>query len=167
MSGDFHYAAPHPIQQGAEVVFRPEWHEAGSIKIDNPKEVKEKLIRTNEAKTIHQYYEKVYNQEYVWWTQILVDGDKSPAGAVYAKNPSGVKDNQPCLMMYNEDNPRRTGLKWDLLSTVEIFPVMTKYSTGIYMKMGYIRQKSGDLLYIWDDYKSENEYYAAIVEKRY
>ncbi len=166
MSGGFHYAAPHPRQQGAEVVFRPEWHEAGSYKIDNPKEVKEKLIRTNEAKTIHQYYEKVYKQEYVWWTQILVDGDKSPAGAVYAKNPSGVKDNQPCLMMYNDNNPSRTGLEWDLLTTVKILPVMTKYSSGLYMTMGYIKQESVDL-YVWDRYKSENEYYAAIVEKRY
>ena len=36
--------APHPAIFGQMAVYRPEWHEAGSIKIENPQELKEILI---------------------------------------------------------------------------------------------------------------------------
>ena len=145
--------------------YRPEWHEAGSIKIDNPKELKEKLIRHAEARTIHEYYESLYNKKYIWWYEILVKGGEKAAGAVYSKEPSGVKNNKLGLLLYLHDQPQNNGIL-DFAHTLEIRCLWLDWESGETVKMGHIQ---GGVLadYHWYDYYSENEYYAAIVEKRY
>ena len=157
-----------PDLRYSEAAYRPEWHEAGSIKIDNPKELKEKLIRHAEAKAIHEYYESLYNKKDFWWHEILVDGDKMPAGAVYSKKPSGVSNNKPGLLVYLHTQPQNNGffLHGASTSIQEIAWVWLNSSSSTRVTVGYTI--GGSLSeYHWDDYYSENEYYAAIVEKRY
>ena len=143
--------------------YRPEWHEAGSIKIDNPKSLREKLIRHAEATAIRKYYESLYNKEKIWWYEMLVEGGEKAAGAVYSKKPSGVKNNQPSLMVYLHDRPQNNGIL-DIMGAD--FSWLWQNSAPAHMTMGHIR---GGVLsdYWWDNYYSEMEYYAAIVEKRY
>ena len=143
--------------------YRPEWHEAGSIKIDNPKSLREKLIRHAEATAIRKYYESLYNKEKIWWYEMLVEGGEKAAGAVYSKKPSGVKNNQPSLMVYLHDRPQNNGIL-DIMGAD--FSWLWQNSAPAHMKMGHIQ--GGSLSdYWWDNYYSEMEYYAAIVEKRY
>ena len=143
--------------------YRPEWHEAGSIKIDNPKSLREKLIRHAEATAIRKYYESLYNKEKIWWYEMLVEGGEKAAGAVYSKKPSGVKNNQPSLMVYLHDRPQDNGIL-DIMGAD--FSWLWQNSAPAHMKMGHIQ--GGSLSdYWWDNYYSEMEYYAAIVEKRY
>ena len=143
--------------------YRPEWHEAGSIKIDNPKSLREKLIRHAEATAIRKYYESLYNKEKIWWYEMLVEGGEKAAGAVYSKKPSGVKNNQPSLMVYLHDRPQNNGIL-DLMGAD--FSWLWQNSAPAHMKMGHIQ--GGSLSdYWWEHYYSEIEYYAAIVENRY
>ena len=143
--------------------YRPEWHEAGSIKIDNPQELKEKLIRCDEAKAIHKYYESLYNKEKIWWYEMLVEGGENAAGAVYSKKPSGVSNNRLGLLLYLHDEPQNNGI-------LEF--------GGTNMQWVWLDRESGQLVLMgtrggkianfnWGNYFSFMEYYAAIVEKRY
>ena len=145
--------------------YRPEWHEAGSIKIDNPKELKEKLIRNAEATAIHKYYQSLYNKKDFRWHEILVKGGEKAAGAVYSKEPSGVKNNKLGLLLYLHDAPQKNGIL-EGAHTLEIRCLWLDWESGETVKMGHIQ---GGVLadYHWYDYYSENEYYAAIVENRY
>ena len=145
--------------------YRPEWHEAGSIKIDNPKELKEKLIRNAEATAIHKYYQSLYNKKDFRWHEILVKGGEKAAGAVYSKEPSGVKNNKLGLLLYLHNEPQYNGIL-EFAHTLEIRCLWLDWDSGETVKMGHVQ---GGVLadYHWDDYYSENEYYAAIVEKRY
>ena len=152
-----------PDMRDNDAAYRPEWHEAGSIKIDNPKSLREKLIRHAEATAIRKYYEALYNKEKIWWYEMLVEGGEKAAGAVYSKKPSGVKNNQPSLMVYLHDRPQNNGIL-DIMGAD--FSWLWQNSAPAHMKMGHVRgQFTHD--YWWDNYYSEMEYYAAIVEKRY
>ena len=154
-----------PDLRDSNSAYRPEWHEAGSIKIDNPKELKEKLIRNAEATAIHKYYQSLYNKKDFRWHEILVKGGEKAAGAVYSKEPSGVKNNKLGLLLYLHDQPQNNGIL-DFAHTLEIRCLWLDWESGETVKMGHIQ---GGVLadYHWYDYYSENEYYAAIVEKRY
>ncbi len=154
-----------PDMRDDDAAYRPEWHEAGSIKIDNPKELKEKLIRNAEARTIHKYYQSLYNKKDFRWHEILVKGSEKAAGAVYSKEPSGVKNNKLGLLLYLHDQPQNNGIL-DFAHTLEIRCLWLDWESGETVKMGHIQ---GGVLadYHWYDYYSENEYYAAIVENRY
>ena len=154
-----------PDVRDSNSAYRPEWHEAGSIKIDNPQELKEKLIRNAEARTIHKYYQSLYNKRDFRWHEILVKGGEKAAGAVYSKEPSGVKNNKLGLLLYLHDQPQNNGIL-DFAHTLEIRCLWLDWESGETVKMGHIQ---GGVLadYHWYDYYSENEYYAAIVEKRY
>ena len=156
-----------PDLRCSEAAYRPEWHEAGSIKIDNPKELKEKLIRHAEAKAIHEYYESLYNKKDIWWYEMLVEGGEKPAGAVYSKKPSGVSNNKPGLLVYLHTQPQNNGFFHGASASIqEIEWVWLNSSSSTRVTVGYT---IGGVLsdYRWEHYASEKEYYAAIVEKRY
>ena len=156
-----------PDLRYSEAAYRPEWHEAGSIKIDNPKELKEKLIRHAEAKAIHEYYESLYNKKDIWWYEMLVEGGEKPAGAVYSKKPSGVSNNKPGLLVYLHTRPQNNGFFHGASTSIqEIEWVWLNSSSSTRVTVGYT---IGGLLseYHWENYASEKEYYAAIVENRY
>ncbi len=149
-----------PDNRDCNSVYRPEWHEAGSIKIDNPQELKEKLIRVSEATAIYKYYQSLYNKERIWWYEMLVEGGEKAAGAVYSKKPSGVSNNRLGLLSYLHDQPQDNGI-------VEF--------GGSQMRWVWLDRGSTYLLLMgtrggqfnWGTYYSFMEYYAAIVENRY
>jgi hypothetical protein len=139
------------------VVYRPEWHEAGSIKIENPKELLSKLISKNEAIAIYDYYNAaVYpNQKYIWWYNMLVEGNDLAGGAVYAKKPTV---NELCLILYGE-----------IHGMVERYPrplmhsLLKNEKNNMWSSMGIVNKGN---TWTWTLYDNL-EYYAAIVEKRF
>ena len=96
---------------GCTVLYRPEWHEAGSIKIENPQVLLSKLITITEHNAIFDYYKgEVYkNQDGIWWYNMLVEGkgNNIAGGAVLAKKPA---DFAYFLMVHNEAQGALNGL---------------------------------------------------------
>ena len=170
--------APHPAIFGQLAVYRPEWHEAGSITIENPIELKSKLIRWKEIFAMQQYFKSAVFPNILdfGWYEMLVEGKEAgnnlAGGAVYAKEPTtqvpSLLLNEPEYGDPNElrcDGVRAAG--WEL----NIGPVATAFwdKNGQWnMRNEYMGQakdpQNGKSL--WMDYRN-NEYYAAIVEKRY
>ena len=158
--------APDPRDRNS--AYRPEWHEAGSIKIDNPQELKEKLIRNAESTAIHKYYQSLYKKRAIWWHEILVEGGEKAAGAVYSKEPSGVRDNKPGLLLNYHNNPPSNGISYEGISGVRMNWLLLDLEVCREVLMGYLPSGVHDgYNYRWERYYSEIEYYAAIVEKRY
>jgi len=143
--------------------YRPEWHEAGSIKIDNPKSMKEKLIRVSEATAIYKYYQSLYNKERIWWYEMLVEGGEKAAGAVYSKKPSGVSNNRLGLLLYLHDQPQDNGIV-EFGGTSMRWVWLDRGSSQLVL-MGTRGGKIAN--FNWGSYFSFMEYYAAIVENRY
>ena len=170
--------APHPAIFGQLAVYRPEWHEAGSITIENPIELKSKLIRWKEIFAMQKYFKSAVfpNIPDFGWYEMLVEGEEAgnnlAGGAVYAKKPTtqvpSLLLNEPEYGDPNEvrcDGVRAAG--WEL----NIGPVATAFwdKNGQWgMRNEFMGQakdpQNGKSL--WVDYRN-NEYYAAIVEKRY
>lgn len=149
-----------PDNRDRNSVYRPEWHEAGSIKIDNPQELKEKLIRVSEATAIYKYYQSLYNKERIWWYEMLVEGGEKAAGAVYSKKPSGVSNNRLGLLSYLHDQPQDNGIV-EFGGSQMRWVWLDRGSTYLQL-MG---TRGGN--FNWGTYYSQMEYYAAIVENRY
>ena len=158
--------APNPRTYGWDAVFTPEWHEAGSIKIENPKELKSKLIREGEAKAFYKYYHSAVfsNQESISWTKMLVGGDdnKLAAGAVLAKQMAS--SNSIACLILTRNSGTNTGLNY-FINSYEIVPVMTNTGSTENEEMGKIYQDYPR--FYWSDYYSNKEYYIALIEKRY
>ena len=168
--------APHPAIFGQLAVYRPEWHEAGSITIENPIELKSKLIRWKEIFAMQKYFKSAVfpNIPDFGWYEMLVEGEEAgnnlAGGAVYAKKPTtqvpSLLLNEPEYGDPNEvrcDGVRAAG--WEL----NIGPVATAFWDNEWgmrnESMGQAKDpQNGKSL--WMDYRN-NEYYAAIVEKRY
>ena len=149
-----------PDNRDRNSVYRPEWHEAGSIKIDNPQELKEKLIRVSEATAIYKYYQSLYNKERIWWYEMLVEGGEKAAGAVYSKKPSGVSNNRLGLLSYLHDQPQDNGIV-EFGGSQMRWVWLDRGSTYLQL-MG---TRGGN--FNWGTYYSQMEYYAAIVEQHY
>ena len=149
--------APNPKLYQPEVVYRPEWHEAGSIKIENPKELLSKLISKNEAIAIYDYYNAaVYpNQKNIWWYNMLVEGNDLAGGAAYAKKPTV---NELCLILYDEIN----GMV-ERYSRPTMHPLLKNDKNNMWSSMGIVNIGN---TWTWTNYYNL-EYYAAIIEKRY
>ena len=169
--------APNPEVHGPNAVYRPEWHQAGSVKIDNAYEVPAKLINCSEAEAIFNYFKSaVYPTGAFRWMQMLVEGDKS-AGAVLAKQPENVMTQPFCMKLllydplYNKDDingvERKDNSLWiGPLAGISMDNKWQKHGH----QMGYIETpQKGKML--WgrngSQYDSDLSYYAAIVEKRY
>ena len=152
-----------------EIVFRPEWHEAGSIKIENPKELKSKLIYDVEMKTLYNYYKSAFysNQDKIWWTKMLVgdDASKQPGGAVLAK-PLASPNNTPDLVIVNRDRMWYAGThEMGESGALDISPVWADYGKQITEVLGQTKFSNNTCQ--WASYNSQYEYYMAIIEKRY
>lgn len=152
-----------------EIVFRPEWHEAGSIKIENPKELKSKLIYDVEMKTLYNYYKSAFysNQDKIWWTKMLVgdDASKQPGGAVLAM-PLASPNNTPDLVIVNRDRMWYAGThEMGESGALDISPVWADYGKQITEVLGQTKFSNNTCQ--WASYNSQYEYYMAIIEKRY
>ncbi len=174
--------APNP-NLGESVLYRPEWHEAGNIKIENPKELASKLILDDEAIAIYNYYKAaVYpNNEKILWTNMLVkdkniaDKDNKAGGAIYAKDPTDSKDTRPFLMLHSKKAKGATGMRYDyniFTTRISFSPLWLDEKLDIYgTSVGAVKRIVGSTNYHdiphWDLYYNEHEYYAAIVAKRY
>ena len=164
--------APNVRKLGTEVVYRPEWHVAGSIKIENPKELMEKLILKDEIEAVYKYYQSaVYpNEKNIWWYNTLVEGNDIAGGAVYAQKPAEGKYASPTLMLSFKN---KWNMGMDYMTSPHISPVTTKYNTPNNIFMGelfdaiFFNTVFGTTDFVWKNYDSDYEYYAAIVEKRY
>ena len=156
--------APNPRTQGQEVMYRPEWHEAGSIKIENPKEVESKLMYDDEAVALYNYYHSaVYpKQERIIWTKMLVGDNDQAGGAVLAK-PLKSASNIPVLVVGRADPNEawRTGLTvapgW-----LPIDQTMIDYKDIYRYSLGEVNDS-----YQYERYNFNQEYYIALIEKRY
>ena len=152
---------PDPEYFGPDAAYNPKWHEKGNTKIENPKELKSKLISRDEADAIFKYYAP--NNEEIWWTNMIVNGNTA-GGADYALAPSYA---EPCLMLYdpqnrnNDNGVHRDGAAFNQIS---LGPVMRRPNINWRVYMGYLFNFSGRSN--WDTYNNI-DYYAAIVEKRY
>ena len=169
--------APNPEVHGPNAVYRPEWHQAGSVKIDNAYEVPAKLINCSEAEAIFNYFKSaVYPTGAFWWMQMLVEGDKS-AGAVLAKQPENVMTPRSSMKLllydplYNKDDingvERIDNSLW--IGPLAGISIDNKWRKSDH-HMGFIETpQKGKML--WGNngsqYSSDLSYYAAIVEKRY
>lgn len=158
--------SPDVQRFGPEVVYRPEWHVAGKIKIENPKELKEVLILQDEIQAISKYYQSaVYpNEKTFWWYNMLVEGNDIAGGAVYSQKPSEGSSISPTLMLSSN---KKHDMGMDYTTSPRFSPVMMKYNYRSTVDMGDILNSIFIETLVWKSYNSDNEYYAAIVEKRY
>ena len=157
--------APDLNKYGKEVCYRPEWHKAGKIKIENPKELLSKLIYKKEAEAIFNYYKPTGE---MMWPDVLAKGHKMAGGAVFAKdsNPGEL----PSLLSYDPNNPNMYGLRVsstdgavDISRTSFFIKGRLEYGT---LLLGYPTYQNGK--FVWKEYYRDNvKLYAAIIEKRY
>ena len=169
--------APDPEVHGSYAVYRPEWHEAGSVNIDNPYEVPAKLINCSEAEAIFNYFKSaVYPTGAFRWMEMLVEGDKS-AGAVLAKQPENVMAPPSSMkLMLDNTNPEKDDIRGVKRFNNELWigPLAGISPGNTWQKhehqMGFIETpQKGKMLWANNGsrYSSDLSYYAAIVEKRY
>ena len=178
---------PHPrLYGGYDALYRPEWHQAGSVKIDNPKELKSKLISVNEAYAIYDYYKAIYKQENIHWADMLVehliDKKNVAGGADYALDPKPDNGALTFLMLHDTGSWANGVNLVDGGKSLGICPVVSNYwkfgtsvipavrGTWHYMGTIYVPietvlrpEREGK----WRQYDEKLEYYGAIVEKRY
>ena len=170
--------APHPAIFGQLAVYRPEWHEAGSITIENPIELKSKLIRWKEIFAMQKYFKSAVfpNIPDFGWYEMLVEGKEAgnnlAGGAVYAKEPT---TQVPSLLLnepeYGDPNELRCDGVRAAGRELNIGPVATAFwdKNGQWGMRNELMGQAKDPQNgksLWMDYRN-NEYYAAIVENRY
>lgn len=176
---------PHPdLYGGYDALYRPEWHQAGSVKIDNPKELKSKLISVNEAYAIYEYYKAIYKQENIHWADMLVehkiDNNNVAGGADYALAPKPNNEALTFLMLHDTESWANGVNFVDGGKSLGICPVVSNYwrfgtsvipairgawhyMGTIYVETVLLPERKGK----WIQYNEKLEYYGAIVEKRY
>ena len=95
--------APHPAIYGPMAVYRPEWHEAGSIKIENPEKLRTSLLSWQDAQAIYKYYKSaVYPKNSFDWYEVFATSDMG-AGAVFAKEPDNYSPGTIRFLLYDRD----------------------------------------------------------------
>ena len=166
--------APHPDLYGQLAIYRPEWHEAGTIKINNPAELQSKLIHPSEMKAIYNYYksaDKAFaDKNYLLWKDILVSyqDNKLVAGAKFSQEPVYYSFPYfPVLMLYEPDLKQEpiNGVHLLYNRVIDMGPE-TQWA-GFDMShwgIGDAEIKNGKAQ--WTRYEDAT-YYAAIVENRY
>lgn len=162
--------SPHPAIYGKDAVYMPRWHEAGNIKIENPQELKSKLIRTQEMAAIVKYYNP--GGRTMSWYKMLVDGENT-GGAVCATTPYNKKDGYGrewqslYLVLYDPTKPSDNGVidgreKKGYATSLLLNYVMER--TDFYLTNFEWMGRIGDDKK-WSYYNSQ--YYMAIVEKHF
>ena len=158
--------APNPRYE-EDAVYRPKWHVAGSIKIENPKELKEKLIIKEEIQAIFKYFQSaVYpNAKDIDWYNMLIEGNNIAGGAVYSQIPAKGFYVEPFLLLATKD---KRGMGMSLNGMPTLTPIISNsinpnHYTGNMGIINNVISNEG----VWLEYYSQAEYYAAIVEKRY
>lgn len=158
--GGYGTEAPVPDVYGHNALYLPRWHKNGKIKINNPEELKQKLIRISEMSAVFQYFSpRQYSS--MSWTKILVDGDNA-AGADYAVKPG--KQDLPYLLLYNHTNFSKNGtilMEHNGRIALVMYGLMFENVPDDYVGMGFISNNR------WTMFDPARVFYAAIVAKRY
>ena len=165
---------PHPDLYGQLAIYRPEWHEAGTIKINNPAELQSKLIHPSEMKAIYNYYksaDKAFaDKNYLLWMYILVSyqDNKLVAGAKFSQEPVYYSFPYfPVLMLYEPDLKQEpiNGVHLLYNRVIEMGPETQWAGFDMsHWSIGDAEIKNGKAQ--WTRYEDAT-YYAAIVENRY
>ena len=166
---------PHPDLYGQLAIYRPEWHEAGTVKINNPTELQSKLIHPSEMKAIYNYYRSAVkafaNENYLLWEDILVGryrDNKLVAGAKYSQEPFYPGFPYfPVLMLYEPDLKKNpiNGVHLLYNRIIEMGPETQWAGFDMsHWSIGDAEIKNGKAQ--WTRYE-QTTYYAAIVEERY
>ena len=102
----------------------------------------------------------------------IADKDNKAGGAIYAKDPTDSKNTKPFLMLHSKK--WATGMRYDhnLFTTrIDLRPLWLDEKPTYGTSVGAVKRIPGSTNYhdipYWDYYNNENEYYAAIVAKRY
>ena len=144
---------PDPNRYGPDVIFMPRWKVAGDIKIDNPAELRGKMIPRFKMDNILKYYGTS-------WQNALIDGHQYSGGAGYTHKPGS----EATLLLWNNEkgaeNGATTVLDW-LYESFRIFNVATDNQTHNYMDIHNCESKENK--YIWVRYDGPERFYAAIV----
>ena len=157
---------PHPAIYSHMAVYRPEWHEAGSIKIDNPYELRSNLLRVQDALAIYKYYKSaVYSNSNFEWSDVFVSTDNKGAGAVYAKQPDNKTHGSIRFLLYDPDEKGGVEGQTDLW----IGPVSGRSIDGAWDKFTVqlgISEAPENGKALWRVCNTY-DYYAPIVEKHF
>ena len=144
---------PDPNRYGPDVIFMPRWKVAGDIKIENPAELRKKMIPRFKMDNILKYYGTS-------WQNALIDGHQYSGGAGYTHKPGS----EATLLLWNNEkgaeNGATTVLDW-LYESFRIFNVATDNQTHNYMDIHNCESKENK--YIWVRYDGPERFYAAIV----
>ena len=92
--------APDPRCYGPDAVYMPRWHWRGSVKIENPAELREKLIPRFKMDAILKYYGTS-------WIDALIDGHQYSGGATCEDHP--LKTEYPLLLLWNNEKGANNG----------------------------------------------------------
>ena len=136
---------------------KPEYHEAGSIKIENLP--LEKVMRKNMIATELGRLLEYYGKE-VPWEKFLVEGHEKAAGAVFAKKTPG---STPYLFVCGS-NSSTSIIRQEFNSQIRVNAWGGTDFCHKRIKIGTVSYQNG--IWKWDSYEN-NEYYAAIVAQRY
>ena len=148
---------PHPNIYGANGIYRPKWHEAGSIKIENPEELKSKLIHTSEMDAVSKFYDPDTGR--MSWVDMLVKGKDNAGGAVISNKQIG---NDPSLLLYNPGGRNGAAIVEHRDEQALVFYSITAYGGAAeWLAIGPVDNNR------WVRVDPERRYYAAIVEKHY
>ena len=148
---------PNPNIYGANGIYRPKWHEAGSIKIENPEELKSKLIHTSEMDAVSKFYDPDTGR--MWWVDMLVKGKDNAGGAVISNKQIG---NDPSLLLYNPGGRNGAAIvEHRDEPNIVFYSIMWYGGAAEWMGIGPVDNNR------WVRVDPERRYYAAIVEKHY
>ena len=148
---------PNPNIYGANGIYRPKWHEAGSIKIENPEELKSKLILMSEMDAVSKFFNP--NNGRMSWTNMLVNGNDKAGSAIISNKQIGPN---PVLLLYNPGGRNGTAiLEHKGEEGIIAYSVIEYGEPFEWISMGIIDNSK------WLRFDPERRYYAAIVEKHY
>ncbi len=97
--------APDPRCYGPDAVYMPRWHWRGSVKIENPAELREKLIPRFKMDAILKYYGTS-------WVNALIDGHQYSGGATCEDHPRKTEtetEHYPLLLLWNNEKGAKNG----------------------------------------------------------
>ena len=148
--------APDPNHYGPDAVYMPRWHWRGSIKISNPKELREKLIPRFKMDAILKYYGTS-------WIDALIEGHQYSGGATC--NDSPRQQTKSSLLLWNNEKGAKNGAEeftlimvfMRFLDILNVAEGNKTYDAFRITSLNYVGQPK------WESYDGPEVFYAAIV----
>ena len=124
--------APDPRCYGPDAVYMPRWHWRGSVKIENPAELREKLIPRFKMDNILKYYGTS-------WIDALIDGHQYSGGATCEDHPRKTETGTgySYLLLWNNEKGANNGASTSWMpfngTLLSIYNVAVKNETKEYV----------------------------------